>query len=331
VSELDVVSSSLAFVHHRVITSSSGRLARATASRMFRDDDDDGERAREAAVMRQRAYLAELDAQLAHKRELARRDAVFGDAAPHIHRSHEFQYRAASASLYSDDGENRRWEKTRELASSRSVAPRGMVRENDDDGGAEAAERERRREKAQLREALERQIEAKRLERERERAARARAEEEEERRLREEQAELTRRFERRRRFGLADGLADDLHDASLSASEGGSGASGATNVMNAASNGDAFEFIKVESTFVELSRDDEESDADEKSKPPEVIHSPPPRQLTVVETVMTEPAKPSPANKTEDESDDDEPLLRQGSVKAMAKMWDTPVKSKRDP
>ena len=330
-SELDVVSSSLAFVHHRVITSSSGRLARATASRMFRDDDDDGERALEAAVMRQRAYLAELDAQLAHKRELARRDAVFGDAAPHIHRSHEFQYRAASASLYSDDGENRRWEKTRELASSRSVAPRGMVRENDDDGGAEAAERERRREKAQLREALERQIEAKRLERERERAARARAEEEEERRLREEQAELTRRFERRRRFGLADGLADDLHDASLSASEGGSGASGATNVMNAASNGDAFEFIKVESTFVELSRDDEESDADEKSKPPEVIHSPPPRQLTVVETVMTEPAKPSPANKTEDESDDDEPLLRQGSVKAMAKMWDTPVKSKRAP
>jgi hypothetical protein len=298
---------------------------------MFRDDDDDGERAREAAVMRQRAYLAELDAQLAHKRELARRDAVFGDAAPHIHRSHEFQYRAASASLYSDDGENRRWEKTRELASSRSVAPRGMVRENDDDGGAEAAERERRREKAQLREALERQIEAKRLERERERAARARAEEEEERRLREEQAELTRRFERRRRFGLADGLADDLHDASLSASEGGSGASGATNVMNAASNGDAFEFIKVESTFVELSRDDEESDADEKSKPPEVIHSPPPRQLAVVETVMTEPAKPSPANKTEDESDDDEPLLRQGSVKAMAKMWDTPVKSKRAP
>ena len=166
-SELDVVSSSLAFVHHRVITSSSGRLARATASRMFRDDDDDGERAREAAVMRQRAYLAELDAQLAHKRELARRDAVFGDAAPHIHRSHEFQYRAASASLYSDDGENRRWEKTRELASSRSVAPRGMVRENDDDGGAEAAERECRREKAQLRAALERQIEAKRLERER--------------------------------------------------------------------------------------------------------------------------------------------------------------------
>ena len=330
-SELDVVSSSLAFVHHRVITSSSGRLARATASRMFRDDDDDGERAREAAVMRQRAYLAELDAQLAHKRELARRDAVFGDAAPHIHRSHEFQYRAASASLYSDDGENRRWEKTRELVASRNVAPRGMVRENDDDGGAEAAERERRREKAQLREALERQIEAKRLERERERAAQAQAEEEEERRLREEQAELTRRFERRRRFGLADGLADDLHDASLSASEGGSGASGATNVMNAASNGDAFEFIKVESTFVELSRDDEESDADEKSKPPEVIHSPPPRQLTVVETVMTEPAKPSPANKTEDESDDDEPLLRQGSVKAMAKMWDTPVKSKRAP
>jgi hypothetical protein len=206
-----------------------------------------------------------------------------------------------------------------------------MVRENDDDGGAEAAERECRREKAQLREALERQIEAKRLERERERAAQARAEEEEERRLREEQAELTRRFERRRRFGLVDGLADDLHDASLSASEGGSGASGATNVMNAASNGDAFEFIKVESTFVELSRDDEESDADEKSKPPEVIHSPPPRQLTVVETVMTEPAKPSPANKTEDESDDDEPLLRQGSVKAMAKMWDTPVKSKRAP
>ena len=330
-SELDVVSSSLAFVHHRVITSSSGRLARATASRMFRDDDNDGERAREAAVMRQRAYLAELDAQLAHKRELAQRDAVFGDAAPHIHRSHEFQYRAASASLYSDDGENRRWEKTRELASSRSVAPRGMVRENDDDGGAEAAERERRREKAQLREALERQIEAKRLERERERAARARAEEEEERRLREEQAELTRRFERRRRFGLADGLADDLRDASLSASEGGSDASGATNVMNAVLNGDAFEFIKVESTFVELSRDDEESDADEKSKPPEVIHSPPPRQLTVVETVMTEPAKPSPANKTEDESDDDEPLLRQGSVKAMAKMWDTPVKSKRAP
>ena len=300
---------------------------------MFRDDDD-GERAREAAVMRQRAYLAELDAQCAEKRELARRDAIFGDAAPHIHRSHEFQYRAASASLYSDDGENRRrgkWETTWESASSPSAAPRGMVRENNDHGRDEAAERERRREKAQLREALERQIEAKRLERERERAARARAEEEEERRLREEQAELTRRFERRRRFGLADGLADDLRDASLSASEGGSDASGATNVMNAVLNGDAFEFIKVESTFVELSRDDEESDADEKSKPPEVIHSPPPRQLTVVETVMTEPAKPSPANKTEDESDDDEPLLRQGSVKAMAKMWDTPVKSKRAP
>jgi hypothetical protein len=150
--------------------------------------------------------------------------------------------------------------------------------------------------------------------------------------LREEQAELTRRFERRRRFGLADGLADDLHDASLSASEGGSGASGATNVMNAASNGDAFEFIKVESTFVELSRDDEESDADEKSnKPPERIHSPPPRQLTVVETSVVETAKASLANKAKDESDDDEPLLRQGSVKAMAKMWDTPVKSKRAP
>ena len=301
---------------------------------MFRDDDD-GERAREAAVMRQRAYLAELDAQCAEKRELARRDAIFGDAAPHIHRSHEFQYRAASASLYSDDGENRRrgkWETTWESASSPSAAPRGMVRENNDHGRDEAAERERRREKAQLREALERQIEAKRLERERERAAQAQAEEEEERRLREEQAELNRRFERRRRFGLADGLADDLHDASLSASEGGSGASGATNVMNAASNGDAFEFIKVESTFVELSRDDEESDADEKSnKPPERIHSPPPRQLTVVETSVVETAKASLANKAKDESDDDEPLLRQGSVKAMAKMWDTPVKSKRAP
>jgi hypothetical protein len=211
------------------------------------------------------------------------------------------------------------------VVTSPGVGRRGILCDDGDYDNDYVEARERQREKAALREALERQIEAKRLQRERERIARAQAEEEEERRLREEQAELARRFERRRQFGV-DSLKDELNDVSLSAGESDSRTP--LTVENVVSSGDAFEFIKVESTFVQLSQDDE-SDDEKSSKLTSPIQSPTPRRPAVSATKATEPAKSLSISEENDRSDDDEPLLRQGSVKAMAKMWDTPVKSKR--
>ena len=174
---------------------------------MFRVDDDESARALRA--LRQRAYLAELDAQVALKRERERRR----DEA-HAHRLFETQYaralengadvasrarrravnaRSSSSTLISPSSS------ARDVMGARESAGRAPFRFLDADADADGRRAERR-EKAEraavLREELTRQMEEKELAREMRRLALMREEEEEERRLRAERAALTRRFER---------------------------------------------------------------------------------------------------------------------------------------
>lgn len=161
-------------------------------------DDDASSRQREA--MRRRAYLAELDAQVAMKRERERREAAAWNAKKddfafefddkHAHRTHVHQYARAVTSVGNSVG---------------VLTPPGCIRsgrddEEDEDDSAsvevEVAEERRRvaRRKASLRMDLERQIEAKRAARKAEREEMMRLEVEEERRIRMEREEMMRRM-----------------------------------------------------------------------------------------------------------------------------------------
>lgn len=164
-------------------------------------DDDDDASSRQREAIRRRAYLAELDAQVAMKRERERREAAAWSAkkdeyafefdAKHAHRSHARQYARAASAFGGSVG---------------VLTPPGCFRsghdedQDDDDGSAsvevEVAEERRRvaRRKASLRLDLERQIEAKRAAREAEREEMMRLEMEEERRIRMEREEMTRRM-----------------------------------------------------------------------------------------------------------------------------------------
>ena len=304
---------------------------------MFRVDDDESARALRA--LRQRAYLAELDAQVALKRERERRR----DAA-HAQRLFETQYaralengadvggragrravNARSSSLISPSSS------ARDVRGARESAGRAPFRFLDADADADGRRAERR-EKAEraavLREELTRQMEEKELAREMRRVALVREEEEEERRLRAERAALTRRFERAdakpakdsvsaRVESIVKGVGEILSTMSASGSVG----------EEEEEEEEACEFFE-ESTFVEL---------------------PEPKTTTNVETMVDEapasPVTPSAMSRSVSRSEgveeefttppaktttDDDVLLRQGSVKAMAKLWDTPAKQRRN-
>jgi hypothetical protein len=157
---------------------------------------------RERERIRRRAYLAELDAQVAMKRERERREAAARSAKKdsafelddkHAHRSHAHQYARALAF-------GRREGVLTPTASCLSGFGGDYHDDHDDDASAsvevEVAEERRQvaNRKASLRMDLERQIEAKRAAREAEREELMRLEIEEERRIRMEWEEMTRRM-----------------------------------------------------------------------------------------------------------------------------------------
>ena len=301
---------------------------------MFRVDDD--ESARKLRALRQRAYLAELDAQVALKRERERRR----DEA-HAHRLFETQYaralengadvasragrravnaRSSSSTLISPSSS------ARDVRGARESAGRAPFRFLDADADADGRRAERR-EKAEraavLREELTRQMEEKELAREMRRLALMREEEEEERRLRAERAALTRRFERADAkpakdsvSALVKGVGEMLSTTSASGFVG----------EEEEEEEEACEFFE-ETTFVELPEPkttNVETMVDEApSSPvtPSVMSRSVLRSEGVEEEFTTPPAKTTTG---------DDVLLRQGSVKAMAKLWDTPAKQRRN-
>ena len=306
---------------------------------MFRVDDD--ESARKLRALRQRAYLAELDAQVALKRERERRR----DAA-HAHRLFETQYaralengadvgvragrravnaRSSSSTLISPSSS------ARDVMGARESAGRAPFRFLDADADADGRRAERR-EKAEraaaLREELTRQMEEKELAREMRRLALVREEEEEERRLRAERAALTRRFERADAKPAKDSVSARVESIVKGVGEmlSTTSASGFVGEEEEEEE-EACEFFE-ESTFVEL---------------------PEPKTTTNVETMVDEapasPVTPSAMSRSVSRSKGveeefttppaktttgDDVLLRQGSVKAMAKLWDTPAKQRRN-
>ncbi len=304
---------------------------------MFRVDDDEDARALRA--LRQRAYLAELDAQVALKRERERRR----DEA-HAHRLFETQYaralengadvasragrravNARSSSLISPSSS------ARDVMGARESAGRAPFRFLDADADADGRRAERR-EKAEraaaLREELTRQMEEKELAREMRRLALMREEEEEERRLRAERAALTRRFERADAKPAKDSVSARVESIVKGVGEMLSTTSASGFVGEEEEEEEkACEFFE-ETTFVEL---------------------PEPKTTTNVETMVDEapasPVTPSAMSRSVSRSKgveeefttppaktttDDDVLLRQGSVKAMAKLWDTPAKQRRN-
>ena len=300
---------------------------------MFRVDDD--ESARELRALRQRAYLAELDAQVALKRERERRR----DEA-HAHRLFETQYaralengadvasragrravngRSSSSTLISPSSS------ARDVVGARESAGRAPFRFLDADADADGRRAERR-EKAEraavLREELTRQMEEKELAREMRRLALMREEEEEERRLRAERAALTRRFER----ADAKPAKDSVSARVESVGEMLSTTSASGFVGEEEEEEEACEFFE-ETTFVELPEPkttNVETMVDEApSSPvtPSVMSRSVSRSEGVEEEFTTPPAKTTTG---------DDVLLRQGSVKAMAKLWDTPAKQRRN-
>ena len=302
---------------------------------MFRVDDD--ESARELRALRQRAYLAELDAQVALKRERERRR----DEA-HAHRLFETQYaralengadvasragrravnaRSSSSTLISPSSS------ARDVMGARESAGRAPFRFLDADADADGRRAERR-EKAEraaaLREELTRQMEEKELAREMRRLALMREEEEEERRLRAERAALTRRFERADAKPAKDSVSARVESVGEMLST--TSASGFVGGEEEEEEEEACEFFE-ETTFVELPEPkttNVETMVDEAPASPvtpAVMSRSVSRSEGVEEEFTTPPAKTTTG---------DDVLLRQGSVKAMAKLWDTPAKQRRN-
>ena len=284
----------------------------ASVSKMFLATDDDAT-SRQREAMRRRAYLAELDAQVAMKRERERREAAaylnakmddddffafeFDDR--HAHRSHAHQYARAVSAFGNSVG---------------VLTPPGCVRagrddEEDDDDSAsvevEVAEERRRvaRRKAELRMDLERQIEAKRAAREAEREEMMRLEVEEERRIRMEREEMMRRMRPAGRRAAAD---DDDGD------------------FMAMEEGDIF---VEESTFVAIPEDEttsiinvrvERESVAHKATSPSPKPSPSPRSIEKELGFVTPVATEKPPS-----HDDSPPLQRQEStVKKLAAMFE---------
>ena len=301
---------------------------------MFRVDDD--ESARELRALRQRAYLAELDAQVALKRERERRR----DEA-HAHRLFETQYaralengadvasragrravngRSSSSTLISPSSSARDVRGVRESAGR---APFRFLDADADAAGRRAERREKAERAAVLREELTRQMEEKELAREMRRLALMREEEEEERRLRAERAALTRRFER----ADAKPAKDSVSARVESVGEMLSTTSASSFVGEEEEEEEkACEFFE-ETTFVELPEPkttNVETMVDEAPASPvtpAVMSRSVSRSEGVEEEFTTPPAKTTTG---------DDVLLRQGSVKAMAKLWDTPAKQRRN-
>ena len=256
---------------------------------MFRVDDD--ESARKLRALRQRAYLAELDAQVALKRERERRR----DEA-HAHRLFETQYARALENGADADGRRA----LRLFSSLRAAA---------------------------LREELTRQMEEKELAREMRRLALMREEEEEERRLRAERAALTRRFERADAKPAKDSVSARVESIVKGVGEMLSTTSASGFVGEEEEEEEkACEFFE-ETTFVELPEPkttNVETIVDEvPASPvtPSVMSRSVSRSEGIEEEFTTPPAKTTTG---------DDVLLRQGSVKAMAKLWDTPAKQRRN-
>ena len=284
----------------------------ASVSKMFLATDDDAT-SRQREAMRRRAYLAELDAQVAMKRERERREAAaylnakmddddffafeFDDR--HAHRSHAHQYARAVSAFGNSVG---------------VLTPPGCVRagrddEEDDDDSAsvevEVAEERRRvaRRKAELRMDLERQIEAKRAAREAEREEMMRLEVEEERRIRMEREERMRRMRTAGRRA-----ADDDDDGDFMAMEEG-------------------DIFVEESTFVAIPEDEttsiinvrvERESVAHKATSPSPKPSPSPRSIEKELGFVTPVATEKPPS-----HDDSPPLQRQEStVKKLAAMFE---------
>ena len=302
---------------------------------MFRIDDD--ESARKLRALRQRAYLAELDAQVALKRERERRR----DEA-HAHRLFETQYaralengadvasragrravnaRSSSSTLISPSSSARDVKGARESAGR---APFRFLDADADADGRRAERREKAERAAVLREELTRQMEEKELAREMRRLALMREEEEEERRLRAERAALTRRFERADAKPAKDSVSARVDVKGVGEMLSTTSASGF--VGEEEEEEEACEFFE-ETTFVELPEPkttNVETMVDEApSSPvtPSVMSRSVSRSEGVEEEFTTPPAKTTTG---------DDVLLRQGSVKAMAKLWDTPAKQRRN-
>lgn len=285
----------------------------ASVSNMFLATDDDATSRRREA-MRRRAYLAELDAQVAMKRERERREASaylnakmdYDDFAfefvddRHAHRSHAHQYARAVSAFGNSVG---------------VLTPPGCLRagrddeKDEDDGSAsvevEVAEERRRvaRRKAELRMDLERQIEAKRAARQAEREEMMRLEVEEERRIRMEREEMMRRMRPAGRRAAAD---DDDGD------------------FMAMEEGDIF---VEESTFVAIPEDETTSIINVRVERESVAHkatssspkpSPSPRSIEKELGFVTPVATEKPPS-----HDDSPPLQRQEStVKKLAAMFE---------
>ena len=302
---------------------------------MFRVDDD--ESARELRALRQRAYLAELDAQVALKRERERRR----DEA-HAHRLFETQYaralengadvasragrravngRSSSSTLISPSSSARDVRGVRESAGR---APFRFLDADADADGRRAERREKAERAAVLREELTRQMEEKELAREMRRLALVREEEEEERRLRAERAALTRRFERADAKPAKDSVSARVESVGEMLST--TSASGFVGGEEEEEEEEACEFFE-ETTFVELPEPkttNVETMVDEAPASPvtpAVMSRSVSRSEGVEEEFTTPPAKTTTG---------DDVLLRQGSVKAMAKLWDTPAKQRRN-
>ena len=303
---------------------------------MFRVDDDEDARALRA--LRQRAYLAELDAQVALKRERERRR----DEA-HAHRLFETQYaralengadvasragrravngRSSSSTLISPSSS------ARDVRGARESAGRAPFRFLDADADGRRAERREKAERAAaLREELTRQMEEKELAREMRRLALMREEEEEERRLRAERAALTRRFERADAKPAKDSVSARVESIVKGVGEMLSTTSASGFVGEEEEEEEkACEFFE-ETTFVELPEPkttNVETMVDEAPASPvtpAVMSRSVSRSEGVEEEFTTPPAKTTTG---------DDVLLRQGSVKAMAKLWDTPAKQRRN-
>ena len=301
---------------------------------MFRVDDD--ESARELRALRQRAYLAELDAQVALKRERERRR----DEA-HAHRLFETQYaralengadvasragrravngRSSSSTLISPSSSARDVRGVRESAGR---APFRFLDADADAAGRRAERREKAERAAVLREELTRQMEENELAREMRRLALMREEEEEERRLRAERAALTRRFERADAKPAKDSVSARVESVGeMLSTTSASGFVGEEEEEEEK----ACEFFE-ETTFVELPEPkttNVETMVDEAPASPvtpAVMSRSVSRSEGVEEEFTTPPAKTTTG---------DDVLLRQGSVKAMAKLWDTPAKQRRN-
>jgi len=298
---------------------------------MFRVEDDD-EGARALRALRQRAYLAELDAQVALKRERERR----GDAR-HAHRLFENQYdralengadvaaRAARRAFYaraSSPASSSPASTARDVRGTRESAGRAPFRFLDADD-ADDVRRAERREKAEraaeLREELTKQMRENEKIREMRRAAVMREEEEEERRLRAERAALTRRFERAKPKPAENSASVRVESIVKGVGEMLTTCTSVFVDDDEEEEEEACEFFE-ESTFVEL---------------PE-----PKTTTTDVETTVDEapasPVTPSAMSRTMSRSDSVEeelktpPAKTKTNVKAMAKLWDTPAKDRKN-